>query len=85
MGAGRYEIGAEGMRLGKVTCADGAKIALADGVGDASGYTDILAVRTPDDSIAFADDLRIKVRYDLTTDETIYSAKPIHGLMLIVR
>ena len=84
-GSGRFEIGAEGMRLGKVTCADGAKIALADGVGDASDYTDILSVRTPDASIAFAEDLRIKVRYDLTTDETIYSAKPVRGLMLIVR
>ena len=84
-GAGKLAIGAAGTKIGKVTCADGAKITFADGFGSTSAYTDILAVREPDDSIAFDENLKVRMRYDQTTDETIYSAKVIPGLVLLVK
>ena len=84
-GAGKLAIGAAGTKIGKVTCADGAKITFADGFGSRSAFTDILAVREPDDSIAFDENLKVRMRYDQTTDETIYSAKVIPGLVLLVK
>ena len=84
-GAGRYEIAAAGMKIRKVTCANGATISVADGVIGKTGFTDILTVREPDDSIAFDEHLKIKMRYDLLTDETIYSAKVKQGLLLLLR
>ena len=84
-GAGKYEIAAAGMKVRKVTCEDGAKIALADGFGSKDGFTDVLTVREPDDSIAFDEGLKIKMRYDPLTDETTYSAKRKAGIVLIVR
>ena len=83
-GAGKYEIGTAGMKIRKVTCANGAKIALADGFGSPLAFTDILRVREPDDSIAFDESLKIKMRYDPLTDETIYSARVIKQGMLIL-
>ena len=84
-GAGKYEIAAAGMKIRKVTCANGAAISVADGFGSKDGFTDVLTVREPDDSIAFDEGLKIKMRYDPLTDETTYSAKRKAGLVLIVR
>ena len=84
-GAGKYEIAAAGMKIRKVTCANGAAISVADGFGSKDGFTDVLTVREPDDSIAFDEGLKIKMRYDPLTDETTYSAKRKAGIVLIVR
>lgn len=69
----------------RVTCADGAKISFAEGMGDTRGFADILTVREPDDSIAFDRGLKIRMRYDPLTDETTYSARRRAGIVLIVR
>ena len=84
-GAGKYEIGAAGMKIRKVTCANGAAISVADGMVGKTGFSDILTVREPDDSLAFDEKLKIKFRYDPDTDETIYSAKVKQGMLLILR
>lgn len=84
-GAGKYEIATAGMKIRRVTCADGAKISFAEGMGDTHGFADILTVREPDDSIAFDRGLKIKLRYDPLTDETTYSARRRAGIVLIVR
>ena len=47
--------------------------------------SDILTVREPDDSIAFDENLKVRMRYDQTTDETVYSAKVIPGFVLLVK
>ena len=84
-GAGKVELAVAGMKIRKVTCADGAKIFAADDLVTTKGFTAILTVREPDDSIAFDDGLKFKVRYDLLTDQTTYSAKRKSGVLLIIR
>ncbi len=84
-GAGKYEIAAAGMKIRKVTCANGAAISFAEGMGGTHGFADILTVREPDDSIAFDRGLKIRMRYDPLTDETTYSARRRAGIVLIVR
>ena len=84
-GAGKYEIAAAGMKIRKVTCANGAAISVADEMVGKTGFSDILTVREPDDSIAFDEHLKIKMRYDPLTDETTYSAKVKQGMLLLLR
>lgn len=88
-GKGRLTLGAAGTSLWKVTCADGAAVGATDellaAATDEKGFADILRVRKPDDSLVFADDLKTKMRYEVETDSTVYSAKHKYGLMLLVR
>ena len=84
-GAGKYEIAAAGMKIRRVTCANGAAISVADGMVGKTGFSDILTVREPDDSLAFDEGLKVKMRYDPLTDETTYSAKVKQGMLLLFR
>ncbi|MCQ2390344.1 MAG: hypothetical protein MJ240_02870 [Kiritimatiellae bacterium] len=84
-GAGKLEIAAAGIRIGRVTCANGAKITVMDELAAARSFTDVLAVRKPDASLVFGDNLEVQVRYDPTTDETIYSVRQKIGTLVIFR
>ena len=76
---------AEGTELFKVTCADGAKLAVAAN-SDADGHVvELLAVREDDDSIAFDAGYKVEKRIDEETGYTVYSVRRKLGSMFILR
>ena len=84
-GAGQVEIAADGMSLGKVTCADGATLTVAAGIAEPGRSVDVLTVREDDASIAFAPEFKVAKRYDEETGRTIYSVKRSAGFVLIMK
>lgn len=88
-GAGRLVLDAPGTRLWKLTCADGATVGVTEEyVAEHAGadkFADVLAVRRLDDSLEFADNLRVKMRYEIEVDSYVYSAKIKPGMLLMVR
>jgi hypothetical protein len=76
---------AEGTELFKVTCADGAKLAVAAN-SDADGHVvELLAVREDDDSITFDAGYKVEKRIDEETGYTVYSVRRKLGSMFILR
>lgn len=85
-GNGTVEIAAAGMQFDKVTMADGAKFAVANGIDGAEKWVGVLTVRDDDDSIAFDVDDPSKLKKSVGEDgRTTYCFKPERGMMLIVR
>ena len=75
----------EGTELFKVTCADGAKLAVAAN-SDADGHVvELLAVREDDDSITFDAGYKVEKRIDEETGYTVYSIRRKLGSMFILR
>lgn len=83
-GGGVLQIAAAGMTLGKVTCADGATLAVSGALAT-GGFADVLSVREDDASIAFGEGFRVKKRVDAETGRTVYSVKRMPGMLMIYR
>lgn len=84
-GAGSLEIAAVGTILGKVTCADGAKLLMADGIAESDGFVDVLSVRIDDESVSFDPGFLVRKRFDIETGRTVYSAKRRKGMFITIR
>jgi hypothetical protein len=76
---------AAGTELGKVTCADGARLAIAANSEVVGSYVDVLTVREDNDSIAFDAGYKVEKRIDEDTGYTVYSVRRKLGAMFILR
>ena len=74
-----------GTELGKVTCADGARLAIAANSEVVGSYVDVLTVREDNDSIAFDAGYKVEKRIDEDTGYTVYSVRRKLGTMFILR
>ena len=87
-GGGRLVLGAPGTRLYSLSCSEGACVDFSNDMLNANcgedGYSDVLALRNRE-GLVFAENLKIKERYDAYSHSYIYSVCRKRGTVVILK